>query len=176
MEKHLTVFLHFEWPEKRHLTFSFLIRAVISLSLSSICPFSLSPSLTESDNLQVDAVRTLSRVGNDTDSVRRLKIVTDLKLSSLFSASVLIWKFIISATRSLSCCSSWTRRAFSRSRARAAPPSRLCSLLDRLEQDTWTEWDARASSLRMSDKSLWLEGGWQRGQNVLVPTNPHIIW
>ena len=98
-----------------------------------------------------------------------LNTVTDLTLSSLLSASVLVWKFIMSATRSLSCCSSWTLRAFSRSRARAAPPSRLCSAADRPEQDTWAEWDIRASSLRMSDKSLRLEGGWQRGRSNTKP-------
>lgn len=43
-------------PWREPLTSSRLIRRATSRSLSSICPFSLSPSLTESDSLEVDTV------------------------------------------------------------------------------------------------------------------------
>lgn len=48
-------------PWSEPLTSSRLIRRATSWSLSLICPFSLSPSLTESDSLEVDTVGTINR-------------------------------------------------------------------------------------------------------------------
>ncbi|KAG7251529.1 hypothetical protein CRUP_014965 [Coryphaenoides rupestris] len=61
---------------------------------------------------------------------------------------------VTSASLSLSCRSSCSRSAPSRSRARAALSWRRCSVLDRPAQEPATEWEARDISSRMSDRSL----------------------
>lgn len=54
------IWLVYDLNLEKKITLSFLVRTAISLSLSSICPFSLSLSLSESDNLKVGTVRVIS--------------------------------------------------------------------------------------------------------------------